>query len=456
MNVIVSIRGLSRKKKIIFGISTLLVVALIAFGVFIAIGYNQHITAINAEMSNASLRGQPPVLTQQSANFQGQDDSFAAQTGIDKTEYRNRALTAEKLDFFVHELKSQSPDSYAGTWIDQKGKAFIAVTDKSLLDLSPEGVTYTLVERNEAQLLKLLEETRDWVIATPSIQNIISAIAIDPRQNDVAVYVGDGVDTVQVPSYLANVRTEVLQLSESSEGYASKPLASQTNVGMGGDGYGVTAKSERITCSTGFNGTSTEGKPVIFTSAYCQSLIKENTQLATPLKLFANGTFGANLGSFVASGRNDNSDYAVIAVNDAMASRYTTASIRSSEAPLQVSGVSIPIVGMPVCKSGIETGVSCGYITTANAFVPLGLSQASPWANWTDSFLTSACAGAGDRGGPLMSGTKAVGVMTSLRYGSDCQLKQDVSVYSQKASAAYSIDAVIQKVSDSYQLNIAG
>lgn len=435
-------------------------ITLVVVGIFIVVTYNEQIKAINQEMSRSDLRGQPSTLTQQTANFEGQDEVFAAQTGLAAADYRSRAVAAEKLDFSVHEFKSQSPDSYAGTWIDQNGNAFIAVTDKNLIDLSPEGVTYVLVERSEAQLIELLGKTRDWIVSTPDVQSVASAIAIDPQKNDVVVYVGDGVDDVKVPTWLANVRIELLTVNNSNDRHASVPLSAQTNSGMGGDGYGVVTKAgswqKQVVCSTGFNGTSTDGKTIVFTSAYCQALMANNAQTpAAPVKSFANGTLGTNFGSFVANGRAENNDYSVLAVNDAIADRYTTASVRSSASPLKVTGVAIPIVGMPVCKSGVETGVSCGYITTAHAIVPLGIDSASPWANWTDSFLTSACASAGDSGGSLMSGTKAVGMMTSMQYGDECHSKQGASVYSKKASAAYPVDTLIQKVSDSYQLNIA-
>ncbi|GGM47505.1 hypothetical protein GCM10012275_18250 [Longimycelium tulufanense] len=82
-----------------------------------------------------------------------------------------------------------------------------------------------------------------------------------------------------------------------------------------------------------------------------------------------------------------------------------------------VSGAVEPVVGMPVCKAGRTTGWTCGTVTETAVRVRSRPIGGEP--RLLQVFMHDACAEAGDSGGPVLSGTRAVGVVHGGQRGPD-------------------------------------
>ncbi|MCP2261998.1 hypothetical protein LX15_005729 [Streptoalloteichus tenebrarius] len=84
---------------------------------------------------------------------------------------------------------------------------------------------------------------------------------------------------------------------------------------------------------------------------------------------------------------------------------------------VRVDGVAEPVVGAPVCKSGRTTGWTCGRVTAVRTRVR---SQAPGAAGRVlGVFAHDACTEPGDSGGPVLSGTRAVGITHGGLTGPD-------------------------------------
>lgn len=66
------------------------------------------------------------------------------------------------------------------------------------------------------------------------------------------------------------------------------------------------------------------------------------------------------------------------------------------------SGVREPIVGEPVCKASIMTGVTCGTVIAVDVSIKVG------GASLRDTFATNACSEEGDSGGPYVGADGAL------------------------------------------------
>src|SRR5690606_36785463 len=80
-------------------------------------------------------------------------------------------------------------------------------------------------------------------------------------------------------------------------------------------------------------------------------------------------------------------------------------------APLPMTGVAVPVVGSPICKSGLRTGYSCGVVTATGQNVEIGHRVLE------NGFSTNLCALQGVSGGTLVTGTLALGFSSASNVG---------------------------------------
>ncbi|MBY6368078.1 S1 family peptidase [Rhodococcoides corynebacterioides] len=179
-------------------------------------------------------------------------------------------------------------------------------------------------------------------------------------------------------------------------------------VSSGGDGIVASSDTGGLRCSVGFNGIDASGAAVVVTAGHCDpNLAAAGTAGASRVA----GLDGSPVGT-VARGSLDGHDWSVIRLDDDVADRFRNNDIRvPGAAPLDVTGVVDPVVGMPVCKAGATTGYTCGTVTAVGRTVDVGSRVLR------DAFVTDICALQGDSGGPLMSGTAAVGVASASNVG---------------------------------------
>lgn len=138
---------------------------------------------------------------------------------------------------------------------------------------------------------------------------------------------------------------------------------------------------------------------------------------------FSNGTgnLGVSISNFISDG---GYDVGIVRYN---AGVWAPPQVADRNGGLiYVRGVGNSYGGMPICKYGVTTGETCGYITgigviTIVTYDMPGYGKVT-WKT-RGQILTTACVEQGDSGGPLMSGQKGryvVGLTTSTPGGSRC------------------------------------
>jgi streptogrisin C len=206
---------------------------------------------------------------------------------------------------------------------------------------------------------------------------------------------------------------------------AGDRLAPEADV-PGGLGY---AADTGYVCSTGFAAFDPSGAPAVLTAGHCTSdgsAVSATLQfLGTPagrLGDFGFSQFGGTGNSTVLRPGNSTdpgnvgTDIAVINnlrsdVNP-MPAASTWGDPSEPGPDVKVIGISAPVVGMPVCRSGRTSGWSCGTIDAVGIFVVPGHGYpADPMdLRAFNGFLSFAVqSGGGDSGGPWLSGNYAVG-----------------------------------------------
>ncbi|WP_067536488.1 S1 family peptidase [Nocardia crassostreae] len=175
-------------------------------------------------------------------------------------------------------------------------------------------------------------------------------------------------------------------------------------------------------CSWGFNGIDHDGATVNITAGHCNmEAEKENPN---PLHVYAPSTkngVDTPVGHFHKSltFKNTARDYAIIRISDEARPLFDNNLVRSrGTKPLPITGVADPVIGAPVCKLGHTTGYTCGVIVDVDPPEDGGPSQ---------SFTHTAFQFSGDSGGPIITGTSAVGIVSRLE--STLDLPTDPAAY---------------------------
>ncbi|MBB1243045.1 S1 family peptidase [Streptomyces durbertensis] len=154
-------------------------------------------------------------------------------------------------------------------------------------------------------------------------------------------------------------------------------------------------------CSLGFN-VSVGGARAFLTAGHCGpvgSRWSEDGQGTRPLGTMTVSQFPG-------------ADFALVPYDNPNASAPSTVDLGGGQTR-PITGAVEASVGLPVQRSGSTTGVSAGVVTGLNATVNYGNGEIV-----TGLIQTNVCAEPGDSGGPLFSGTAAVG-LTSGGSG-DC------------------------------------
>lgn len=80
----------------------------------------------------------------------------------------------------------------------------------------------------------------------------------------------------------------------------------------------------------------------------------------------------------------------------------------------EVRGTVAPVLGAPVCKSGMMSGWSCGHVLSLEPGLPV--LDAEDELTFVDEVRTDLCTISGDSGGPILSGPYAMGVTSASDY----------------------------------------
>lgn len=222
---------------------------------------------------------------------------------------------------------------------------------------------------------------------------------------------------------------------EATGAVVAETLPSETELGShivphdefkGGYGYGEPGPDGQFAsyCTAGFTGYAADGSSVVLTAGHCFPQATADTRWAyvdidEPWTADTPGwpAPGADLGVGIAGRwqfghhhdaglfRLDESAWSALPV----VSTWGDGTGDPSDGEIVVTDHVAPIVGQPVCRSGVTSGHQCGEILAVDQDVDYGEHYGNAVVT---GFLSSACSAPGDSGGPFLSGTAAVGVLS--------------------------------------------
>ncbi|WP_158675817.1 S1 family peptidase, partial [Nocardia stercoris] len=188
---------------------------------------------------------------------------------------------------------------------------------------------------------------------------------------------------------------------------------------LGGDAFSATDASTGDVlniCSFGFNGVDGSGNTVNITAGHCDPH-HENAGSDDATWVREGNAGGTYLGTFDKTVL-DGDDYSLLKIDASVARRFKNNFVEGWDTrnALPITGTADPVVGAPVCHSGRTTGFSCGVVTDVHQTMSNGI------ATLNDAIATNLCGQPGDSGGPVVTGTKALGITSTGHCNSTRQM----------------------------------
>jgi streptogrisin D len=274
----------------------------------------------------------------------------------------------------------------AGTWVDRtSGRVVAAVTTSAEANL---------VRAAGAIPKKVSRSGTDLANATATLRRSVSVPgtgwAVSPASNKVVVWLDESVTGAK----LTAVRSAAAQLGDTVK--LERIPGRLTTRARGGDAiFGGGSR-----CSLGFNVRS--GSEFFFlTAGHCGNIADS---------WFADSAGTEELGTTARSSFPGN-DFAIVRYSEGVDHPGTINLFNGSTQ--DIASAAEAVVGQAVRRSGSTTGVASGQVTAVNATVNF------PEGTVRGMIRTTVCAEPGDSGGPLFSGTTALG-LTSGGNG-NCQ-----------------------------------
>ncbi|MGW4088581.1 trypsin-like serine protease [Nocardia sp. NPDC004750] len=334
---------------------------------------------------------------------------------ISPDEYLHRAELAQQVAAFATTAQRQYPAVFGGSWLDDAGKAVVALAqgpgaDEAKKAAESAGFEVRNVAKSEAALRGEKSAFERWLEGQPeSVRSLVRGAVVDTVNNAIAVRV-DQVG-LPMPNFIDPARVIVMAppvAGEQGTLQAGDIAGDARGALAGGDGYASVAGRSSLRCSLGFNGTDRNGNTVNITAGHCNPDIPSAGSGNAAGVYDINGDrLGAQLGVFQKSVLGEQ-DYSIIRINDQAKDRFANNGVRApGAAPIPVEGVATPVVGAPVCKSGARTGFSCGVVNAVDQTVQVGAREL------TQSFSANICALPGDSGGPIVTGRLALGISSA-------------------------------------------
>ncbi|MEV0249486.1 S1 family peptidase [Nocardia sp. NPDC050712] len=329
---------------------------------------------------------------------------------ISPEEYLRRADLSQQVASFATAAQRQYPSAFGGAWLNDVGQAVVALAqgpgiDEARKAAQDAGFEVRNVAKSEVALRGEKSAFERWLDEQPEpVAKLIRGVAIDTMNNSIAVRVDQA--GLPMPSFVDPSRVLVTAPPIAAEQLPeAAPIAGEINRGSltGGDGFASVAGRSSLRCSFGFNGTDRSGNTVNITAGHCNPALDQPTAVH---ELIGGDKLGNQLGSFQKSVLGSQ-DYSIVRIDNQHKGRFDNSGVRSPGAPIVLTGVAVPVVGAPVCKSGSRTGFSCGVVNAVDQTVQVGEREL------TQSFSANICALPGDSGGPIVTGTQALGISSA-------------------------------------------
>ena len=262
----------------------------------------------------------------------------------------------------------------------------------------------------------------------------------------------DDAAAVQAVNAIAEIGEPADDVDYSAETYPA--LAKDLE---GGQGFfstkttGTTASS--FLCSVGFNGTdTTAGAASFVTAGHCRLSSNDEGRAIELIQNRPGSNIGAGstLGTAVAGANRLGEGYDVDLARTATG--WTPRPVVgtwgdgannapvTAGTPVAVRDYSRAVVGQPICKSGRTTGWTCGTILKVDVEATVSVSGTSFKVN---SYVSNLCALGGDSGGPVISNTNAIGLISYGSFQKSCGETGKVTGFFPMASAAESVSSAL-------------
>ncbi|NUS44212.1 MAG: protease [Mycobacteriaceae bacterium] len=344
---------------------------------------------------------------------------------ISPEEYLRRAAEAQRLASYAHSFRRAHANQFAGAWIGPDGRPTIAVTNNAAAKIvASDGYQSRLAAVSEDGLDAALEQLGQWLQGLPpQVGNTIGAIGIDLLNNQLIMTVANTPfgQALSVPTLIARVK---VVLSPGAGG----PIVRRP---MGGDTYlsapaSLNIPNQVITvCSFGFAATDGQGNPLNISAGHCDpNLGKQNQGAPVYVPNVRNLAASPQAGNFTRAslGGPHGLDYSLIRLNDrAVRAGMDRPWVRGGNGTtIAVTGAAEPVVGAPICKAGQTSAFTCGLVTGDK--VQTALQTDDGRSMTVRGFSSSVCTLSGDSGGPVISGTLAMGITSGSNSSSapDC------------------------------------
>ncbi|GAA2149533.1 hypothetical protein GCM10009727_53060 [Actinomadura napierensis] len=273
----------------------------------------------------------------------------------------------------------------AGAYLDPAGRPVVTVTnaaDASMVRAA--GAVPKTMRRTPRTLNRVTAALRRSMAGTPG-----TGWAVDPATSQVVMWTDDSVTGTR----MAAARREARRMGTAVR-MVRVPGRLHTLATLGGDAiFGGGAR-----CSLGFN-VQRDGQPFFLTAGHCGNIVQNWT---------ADQQGAEALGTTVQSDF-PGDDFALV---QATADGQSAVDLHDGTAQ-PITEAADAVAGQQVARSGSTTGVHTGRVTAVGATVNF------PEGTVTGMIQTTVCAEPGDSGGPLFSGSTALG-LTSGGSG-DCQ-----------------------------------
>lgn len=402
-------------------------------------------------------------------------DAVERDLGISVAEFTRRAQLAEQVARFAAEARKQYPKTFAGAWLEDATPVAALTSgegaDKARKAAATAGLTVRPAAKSEAALAEQKSAFERWLDKqSDAVADVVHGVAIDLVGNRVVVW-SDRAE-IPVPEYIdpSNVIVRARSVAEplvpsgsaESEDREVTPPSSPTpdywqntprtpsGAVAAGDPY-VGNQGRRLGhCSLGFHAVDQAGNPVNITAGHCDlDASAAGTAQATKVYEWIPGEdFGEQLGVFQKSVFGG-LDYAIIRAADSARDRFSGNQVREPGADaVRLDGHATPVVGAPACKSGATTGYTCGVVLEVDVSNDVGGAGQSP-VEIKGLFRTDICALPGDSGGPVITGTQALGISSNVTSETltECPIRNPITAGSFAAPvrlSAQPIQAVLE------------
>lgn len=320
-------------------------------------------------------------------------------------------------------------DKIGGEWFDPATKKLkIAVVDNAAAEVAKAAGADTVIRGgSKNQLAAAQKQLRGWALSLPVDQRQL-VLAVSTNQQT-----GQGLVQLQNTdagkSLGAHVPGTGIQVQVT---YLSGVIKGQEDF-VGGEGYLVKDDPEAGggygACSVGFNAVDKSGNRYAISAGHCAEEAHtwvENGKDVNDDKAF--GTFGSAIGTFDKVELSDldkggkGHDYSTIKLGNKDLKQLPAVKDYKGGV-VQITGVTDPVEGMPVCKSGRTANYTCGTVKAVNEDVTVNYTGEGPGrkggVQHMKMFEADYCSEPGDSGGSVISGDKAVGINDAGAAGSD-------------------------------------